>query len=255
MVRYHVADQMDDQQWGCRMSTTVDIERIMTRLEKAGDAAPPAADPMVWWPVGKDDPLPEGYTPPDLVSLDRQKVPTTRPALLREIVVPDLANLLVAAAMHGHEYKVVSAFRSAEYQQEVFARFVERELQQGALDELQAISRANRYSALPGYSEHQLGTTVDLSIAALDYRLTPDLGATPEGIGLADNAWRYGFLLSYPNGSEPRSGYVYEPWHLRWLGRPLAAALHAEGYMRTGEWDTSQPTLEEWLVALAIAGR
>jgi zinc D-Ala-D-Ala carboxypeptidase len=231
------------------MSDALEPSAIRARLMQM-PLTPPAGDQMIWLPVGKTRPLPPGYAPPDLVLLDRDEIPSTRPALIREVVVNDLANMLVAAATHGHYYRVVSAYRSEEYQREVFSRFVQRELETDASALHAAEQRANRYSAQAGYSEHQLGTTVDLSIEALEYRLTADLGATPEGLGLLDNAWRYGFLHSYPDGSETRTGYMYEPWHLRWVGRPLAARIHGDGYLRDGCWDPSQPTLEEYLAAL-----
>lgn len=228
-----------------------DLLELRERMLSRKLPEPPGGDWSVWLPVGKLRPLPAGYVPHDLVSLDRHDIPATRkPMLLRELAVRDLATMLEAAAQHGHEYKVVSAYRSEEHQREVFDRFIQRELANGALDAEDALSRVNRYSAHPGYSEHQLGTTVDLSIAALDYALVPDLGRLPEGLGLADNAWRYGFLHSYPDGSEARTGYVFEPWHLRWVGRPLAQLIHRDGFMRDGEWDPSQPTLEEYLVAI-----
>lgn len=203
---------------------------------------------MIWRPVGKARPLPPGYAPPDLIDLDAAVVPIRKPEQLRAIVLPDLIALLAAARERGHVFTLISAYRSEDYQRDLFARNVQRELKDGARDEREAAERANRYSAHPGHSEHQLGTTVDLSVAALDYRLSPALGDLPAGRWLATDAWRFGFLHSYPAASEPRTGYTYEPWHLRWLGRDLAALLHADGFMRDGVWNSEQPTLEEHLV-------
>ncbi|MCC6629713.1 MAG: D-alanyl-D-alanine carboxypeptidase family protein, partial [Chloroflexi bacterium] len=64
---------------------------------------------------------------------------------------------------------------------------------------------------------------------------------------LAEHGWRYGFLVSYPPGAEARTGYVHEPWHLRWVGRPLAAAIHVDGYLAGGIWTPAQFTLQEYL--------
>jgi D-alanyl-D-alanine carboxypeptidase len=175
--------------------------------------------------------------------------------LLREPALVDLVALLAGARTRGHTLRIVSAYRSEAYQREVFDRFVARELERGVRDEVEARSRANQYSAQPGFSEHQLGTAVDLSVAALDHALAPELGQLPEGIDLAVNAWRCGFLHSYPDGSQGRTGYLFEPWHLRWVGRALAAQLHAEGFMRDGAWHPSQPTLEEYLVAIQHEAR
>jgi len=204
-------------------------------------------DPMVCFPVGKSRPLPTGYASPDLVDLEAAVIPIQKPERLRAIVLPDLVGLLAAAREHAHDFALISAYRSEEYQRDLFARYIQRELADGAPDEHEAAERANRCSANPGHSEHQLGTTIDLSVAALDFRLSPDLGDLPEGQWLATDAWRFGFLHSYPAGSESRTGYTFEPWHLRWLGRELAAHIHADGFMRDGVWNEMQPTLEELL--------
>jgi LAS superfamily LD-carboxypeptidase LdcB len=228
-----------------------DPRKLRRRLCQTHLPAPPGGDVAVWLPVGKARPLPHGYLPPDLVALETCGLPTVRRSmLLRELAIADLADMFASASADGHAYTVVSAYRSEQYQRDVFERFVERELEQGAADREEALARANRYSALPGYSEHQLGTVVDLSVAALDYALLPELGGLPEGRWLIDNAWRYGLLHSYPDGSRERTGYIYEPWHLRWIGRPLAALIHADGFMRDGAWRPSQPTLEEYLAAI-----
>jgi zinc D-Ala-D-Ala carboxypeptidase len=205
---------------------------------------------MIWRAVGKCRPLPPGYAPPDLVDLDHPAIPTRKPEQLRAIVLPDLVALLSAATAHGFAFAVISAYRSEDYQRDLFARNIQRELAGGAADEADAAERANRYSAHPAHSEHQLGTTVDLSVAALDYRLSAGLGDLPEGRWLATDAWLFGFLRSYPAGSQPRTGYTFEPWHLRWVGVALAASIHDAGFMSDGVWDSSQPTLEEYLATL-----
>jgi D-alanyl-D-alanine carboxypeptidase len=99
-------------------------------------------------------------------------------------------------------------------------------------------------SARPGHSEHQLGTTADISNADVGYRLTEEFGETPAGRWLAENAWRYGFVLSYPEGAEAVTGYKYEPWHFRWVGEAAAAAVRDSGL-----------TLHEWLLREWRPGR
>ena len=83
---------------------------------------------------------------------------------------------------------------------------------------------ANRYSARPGYSQHQLGTTLDLTVSFRDFRTGP----APDW--LRDHAHEFGFVLPYTAAATDRTGYVDEPWHARWVGAALASQLHAAGY-------------------------
>lgn len=136
-----------------------------------------------------------------------------------EAILPDLLALLEAASEAGHLVAVVSSYRSYETQRNTF----EYHVNEFGLDE------AVRVSARPGHSEHQLGTTVDFSSTAVGYELVEEFGATPEGRWLAENAYEYGFILSYPEGKEAVTGYVYEPWHFRWVGRDVAAEVRASG--------------------------
>ena len=141
---------------------------------------------------------------------------------LQEVVeetLPDLLALLEAAAAEGHRLAVVSSYRSFETQRNTYQYHVDTLGQE----------EASRVSARAGHSEHQLGTTVDFSSAAVAYELVEAFGGTPEGRWLADHAHEYGFVLSYPEGMEEVTGYVYEPWHFRWVGREMAAEVRASG--------------------------
>ncbi len=135
-------------------------------------------------------------------------------------VVAPLERLLADSDELGLGFKVASAFRSYDYQAGVYADTVAARGQVAA-DEV---------SARSGHSEHQTGLAVDL--------VTPDspecdfeecFGETPGGRWLAENAWRYGFLVRYQSGSTAITGYRYEPWHLRYVGEPLAAELRRTG--------------------------
>ena len=88
---------------------------------------------------------------------------------------------------------------------------------------------AERESARAGHSEHQLGQTVDVTSAAVGWQLSQDLGATPEGVWLHAHLAEFGFALSYPPGMEETTGYIYEPWHLRYVGTSCAAEWQASG--------------------------
>lgn len=169
--------------------------------------------------------LPAAYAPTDLVDLGAALSGISRYAapagmLFREVGVADLQALVQDAQAAGIALEVISAYRSFDYQQRTFDGWVAEDGYEQAL----------RSSARAGHSEHQLGTALDLRTRggppAWDLA---DWATTPEGAWTAANAWRYGFVMSYPSGKESITCYMYEPWHYRYLGRELAAEVHASG--------------------------
>ena len=164
--------------------------------------------------VDKEHPLAEEYRPTDLVDLDTlsDELVLSRPGhrLRREATVA-LLEMSASAASEGITLMVSSAYRSYEYQQTVYARWV---------DELGAAT-ADRVSAQPGMSQHQLGTAVDFGCICRAF------ADQPAGRWMLANSHRYGYSLSYPEGHEEVTGYLYEPWHFRYIGR-AAAALEQE---------------------------
>ena len=113
----------------------------------------------------------------------------------------------------GIKLWVESGFRSYELQTTIYTSYVSREGQ----------TAADRYSARPGHSEHQSGLAMDLN------SLYASFAYTAEGKWLAANSWKYGFIIRYPKNKQSATGYIYEPWHVRYLGKGLAAAVYDSG--------------------------
>lgn len=132
-----------------------------------------------------------------------------------------LVDLYVAAKSEGHNMRITSAYRSYQDQQNVYEGWVQYEMGFGK-SRAQAESDANTYSALPGFSEHQLGTTADIS--SLDCIGIETVCAANERfwVWLKDHAHEYGFVMSYPPGKDEFTGYIHEPWHYRFIGLDLA---------------------------------
>lgn len=107
-----------------------------------------------------------------------------------------------AAATEGINLFIVSGFRSYSYQANLYKNYVSRSGQ----------AAADRFSARPGHSEHQTGLALDLNSASSSF------AGTKEAIWLANNSFRFGFIVRYPEGKEAITGYMYEPWHMRYLG-------------------------------------
>ena len=163
------------------------------------------------------------YVPPDLVNLAN--------------FVP--AHLILGEHMMRHEAAValgemVNEMVAQDLQPIILSAYRDYNLQAASYAKWQREqpARADVISARPGSSEHQLGTTVDFGSPELRYLVGPNFqfhqqfANTSEGKWLAENAHRYGFTLSYPQGSFAITGYEYEPWHFRYIGIENATNLY-----------------------------
>ncbi len=180
-----------------------------------------AEDPTTQWAtiiVDTERAVSDRYAPPDLQNISEAGFPFTPGLALRGLVMPDLRALREGAAANGTPIAILAAFRSYAQQTDLFARRVEE----------MGSSEAGSRVARPGHSEHQLGTTLDVTTAgATD--VDQSWGASPTGQWIASHAHEFGFLISYPARAEPRTCYDFEPWHLRYVGRELAAAVISSG--------------------------
>lgn len=147
--------------------------------------------------VNKTYSLPASYAPGGLTS-------ETQNAFYR---------LQTAAANAGYSLWITSGYRSYYDQQTLYNNYVWRDGQ----------AAADRYSARPGHSEHQTGLAIDVNYAGQAFV------GTPESYWLAANCAEYGFIIRYPDGKEGITGFKYEPWHIRYVGRDLALALTNSG--------------------------
>ena len=175
----------------------------------------PCGDPLV--PLGRQHRLPPWCRPTLLIPLPGDMT-LDHPGLAPEAQAATVA-MFIAARAEGLEPVVASAFRSFEEQEATFSYWV------ATVGE----AEAERMSARPGHSEHQLGTTVDLTTPALGMQLVVEFAATPEGAWLREHAPEFGFVLSYPEGTESVTGYTYEPWHFRYVGAGVARDIRALG--------------------------
>jgi zinc D-Ala-D-Ala carboxypeptidase len=171
------------------------------------------APPELTWLVDKTHPLSAAYKPDDLVRLTDYSPPLVlnRPThQVRALIMDDLLEMVRAAEEEGIELQISSTYRSYDDQARIYAYWVDQLGQE----------EADRVSARPGYSQHQLGTTIDFGC------ICPEFATTRAGTWMAEHAWSYGFSMSYPAGYEPVTGYDYESWHFRYIGRAAAALEH-----------------------------
>ncbi len=178
----------------------------------------------IWVVVDKLRPLnPVDYTPTDLVTVP---VPYANAPTLRAEASQAIVTMFDAiTADTGLRLQSQSAYRSYNTQVSVYAGNVARFGQE----------RADLVSARPGFSEHQTGLVMDISSVPAVCSLEVCFAGTPEGRWLAENAWRYGFLMRYPEGRTEITGYSFEPWHYRYIGTELAAEMHDRGILTLEE--------------------
>lgn len=159
--------------------------------------------------------LSDNYVPMQLDTLDEQYLYDQSKALeFHAYALPFLERMLRRAIKSGIDLKVISAYRSFGTQSTLKSNYLTT-----------YGSGSNQFSADQGYSEHQLGTAVDITIEGLIPSLVVAFEGTPGFTWLSENAYKYGFILSYPKDN---SFYQYEPWHWRFVGVDLATKLYDE---------------------------
>ena len=181
--------------------------------------APPVADPVLVV-LERSYALSADYEPDDLVPASAAGMTgTSGSELVRAALVDDLAEMASAWEAAGLTIAIESGYRSFAGQAATFDSWVAR------LGHSEAVNRAAR----PGHSEHQLGTALDLTSPGWSGRFGDWAVESAEGAWMAAHGWEYGFVMSYPAGSQDETCFSYEPWHYRWIGREAAAEQHESG--------------------------
>lgn len=141
-------------------------------------------------------------------------------------IIPDLEQLVADAKNEGLNLYLVSGYRSYSRQVELYDSYINQ----------YGTDHTELYSAKPGHSEHQTGLSLDVSSPSANNNLEEVFAYTNEGIWLAENAHKYGFIIRYPKGKEEITQYAYEPWHIRFVGKEAASEIYRKNL-----------TLEEFL--------
>lgn len=191
------------------LQTTIDSQSVVTNAE---------AMTVI---VNKQRSLPEGYEPSDLVEPD---VPFSfegphEKRHMRKEAAEALEKLFAGAKADGIELRAVSGYRSYKRQVSIYNNNVKTKGEE----------YASRVSAVPGRSEHQTGLAMDVSSPSVGNVLEEVFGSSKEGKWLDEHAAEYGFIIRYPKGQESKTGYVYEPWHIRYVGADLAPDVVKSG--------------------------
>lgn len=176
-------------------------------------------DPSSYWViVNKQRPLKADFAPSNLttpnVAINTAK--SQEENSLRADIAPKVVALFNAAQQAGHTYILASGYRSFKLQNTYYTNYVATSGQ----------AEADRFSARPGTSEHQTGLALDVATVDRIHYLDQAFGEDAAGRWLADHAFEYGFIIRYLPGKESITGYMYEPWHIRYVGESLAKKLY-----------------------------
>lgn len=155
--------------------------------------------------LNKSNYLPSDYIPENLVEAD---LPKSKYMELPKHVALKAKEMFDAAAAAGHDLYFASGYRSYAYQETLFKRRVARD----------GFESAAKVVAVPGQSEHQTGLAIDITTSEMNYGLSQSFDQTDAFQWLMDHAYEYGFILRYRKGKEDLTGYIYEPWHYRYIG-------------------------------------
>ncbi len=181
--------------------------------------------------VNKQNALPADYEPKDLTEINAFAPGRDESARYMRKEVADQLNLMLEdAKVSGNEVLITTAYRAYWLQKAIF---------DGNVAKKGSVEEANKTSAKPGQSEHQTGLAADLTTPGLNFEISNSFGETPEGLWITENAKNYGFILRYPKDKTEITGYSYEPWHFRYVGKDPANYIFEHGL-----------TLEEFLLEL-----
>lgn len=158
------------------------------------------------------------YVPADLVvpNIQFSYYGVYEKSYVRQVAASALERLFTEAQEQGVVLKGVSGYRSYARQQEIYNRNVNT----------RGKTTTNLVSAQPGASEHQTGLTMDVSSPSVGCTLETNFGDTTEGKWLAKHCHKFGFIIRYPEDKTEITGYSYEPWHIRYVGKKLASYLY-----------------------------
>ncbi|MDR6998862.1 M15 family metallopeptidase [Neobacillus niacini] len=172
--------------------------------------------------VNKQNKLPDNYNPKDLVftKVDFVGAPeNSDKRKMRKEAADALQKLFDGAKKDGLTFLGVSAYRSHATQVALFNTYVKRD----------GYEKARTYSALPGTSEHETGLAIDVTGGDGRCAASDCFGGTKEAVWLEKHVAEYGFIIRYPKGKDSITGYQYEPWHIRYVGKEIATKIMSKG--------------------------
>lgn len=173
---------------------------------------------------------------PDDYEVKLGKISTVRGIMYcDERIIDDLRDMLQAALEDNVTLEIQSPYRTEEYQKFLFNRRIKEYMGKG-LSYMEAYQLAGLSVNIPGNSEHQIGLALDI-VSSTFRTLAKEFADTDGGQWLAENSYKYGFILRYPLGKEDITGVKYEPWHFRYVGVEAATVITEQGITLEEFWE------------------
>ena len=204
---------------------TKETEKLETSLKNA-QIKNPGERPWYLVLVNDTHPMEEGYKP--------KLADVGNGHQVDERIADSLKKMMKDAKKAGLNPMICSSYRTVEYQQKLYNEYMGNAVKEG-LNYWEALKKTKDSTAYPGRSEHNIGLAVDI-VSASYTQLDKKQEQTKEAKWLAENCYKYGFILRYPNGKTEITGIIYEPWHYRYVGVEDAKKIKEMGV-----------TLEEYL--------
>lgn len=196
---------------------TADAETPLPSASPTPEPADTSSDNSLLRIVNMNHPLDPSYVPEDLVIPD---VTQEGENTLRAEAASALEEMFAAASADGVHLTLVSGYRSYDFETQLYAYYAET----------YGVEHANEIDDHPGASEHQLGLAADLDDADDgSCRLNQCFGSMTASQWLSENAWKYGWILRYPQNGQSVTGIIYSPWNYRYVGKEAAADIQASG--------------------------
>lgn len=181
---------------------TIEVKNILENYRRERLADNFATDLVV---LSKNHYIPSSYEPDYLREVNVQK---NKYMELPDYVALKVEEMFEAAKQDGYTIALASAYRSYDYQEGIFSRRVEKN----------GFAEAETVVAIPGQSEHQTGLAIDITTANMNYGLDQSFEDEAEFDWMMENCYKFGFILSYRKDKVDITGYIYEPWHYRYIG-------------------------------------
>lgn len=237
VVTIDIPDTQDIEKNNVKTTNTIEVNEVREKiLPKAYSGTKTTVD---WWKypnniktvkrsgndllvhVNKEYKLPSTYAPSDLVKASNSGIRNGNNFFLRNILINDLKDLVNAAKAENIDLSIVSGYRSYATQVSTYNYWVQ--YNSGNLD------AADKVSARAGHSQHQLGTAIDFSSKEVSDNIGTRFSTTKASAWLQKNAYKYGFVMSFPSGYERVTGFSYESWHYRYIGKTNALEMKSSG--------------------------
>lgn len=213
-VAQRLGDNTTSEQGG--QPQDVGIQAAQEEKDKQAVAIAEAKEKGLLLLVNKENPVDENYKPTDLEPIRyyaEDRTPAAR--YMRKEAADHFHAMVESAREKGFDLVMTTAYRDYSFQKTLYDNYVANEGQEAA----------DRFSAEPGKSEHQTGLAVDITSPVVNYQLSDSFGETEEGKWLANHGHEFGFILRFPEDKTEITGYQYEPWHFRYVGKDIAQEL------------------------------